>query len=232
MKNKWKKFSTGERAAIIGGIFTFVTAVFISSLTYIRSNAVELKIISCEIVHLDKSIGTEIIFWNKSSSPVALTSINIVLRKIKSTRVQLAQAIYYINANIYLVSRSSGYFMGNSVAQKLSNQKNFVTYPITGEINISKNMNNWNLYLKLPIREEIPSGKNQSIIIKIPDSIPVTESQKMKLETAKSNFNLQKILFSKYFDNTNEPVDIFISAVYADNKKSYWQSTINLRDME
>lgn len=220
MKNKWNEFTATERAAIIGGVFTLFTAILILCINYFKTNAIDLKITGISIIPIKKSYGIEILFWNKSNMPIALTSINLALKNSDSMREPIEQSIYYLNTDVDILSKLTGYFKGKSIPKISEISKNSISYPISGNFHFSEKMDSWSIYLKIPVREELMSGKNQSVVIIFPESISIIKDQESKSDSLGSNVNKQELLFSKLINDCKEPIQVLISVVYADDKKS------------
>jgi len=232
MKIKWNKLSATERASIIGGLFVLFTAILIPCIDYFRTDTIDLEITDIRIIQFEKSFGVEVLFWNKSNLPISVTLINLSLKNSDSMREPFGQSIYHLSTDIHILSKSSGYFTGESIPDTSDISKNYISYPISGDFHYSKERENWSIYLDIPIREELMSHRNQSIIIKFPHSITIVEEQESESDSLGSNINKKELLFSKIINDCKEPIQVLLSVVYANNKKVKAKTSLTLNSVQ
>jgi hypothetical protein len=232
MKYKWKGFTATERAAIIGGIFLLFTSILIPLISYLKTDTIDLRIIDISSVQIETNHGIEILFWNKSNLPIALTLIKLVLKNSDSMREPLEQRIYNLNTIINILSDSTGYIKGTDIPKISDIPQNYVSYPISGNFRYSKNMDNWSIYFNIPVREELMPGRNRAIIIRFPERIVVIKDQESKSHSIESDLNKQELIFSKMINDCKGPIQVLISIVYADGKELKLQTSLVFNNSE
>src|SRR5512138_2212020 len=162
----WKNASDTIRAAIIGGIVTIIVALIPLAQNFITSFS-EVKILEASPVLIDSKNALEIVVWNQSNVPQAITKIKINFWQDSHPLQIIGETTYELQGAL---DTDSGVIYGNE--QTNSNNGEVIKYGFSGGLSVA-DRGGWGLELVLPIREELNPNEHRSIIIIIPKKFSI-----------------------------------------------------------
>lgn len=236
----WKGMSVGTRAAFIGGLFTLLAAIVGSILIPIAGDfwgaKVELSITDIALVEIDTTSALDIVFWNKSEVPIAITSLDLILRQPGLDRSStLNQSTYQLKANINAFSKNKGVVKGRVYPLDKRIDDKVINYPITGLWIYSENPSWWMINFKIPVREEIPPSQNHSIILELPKNIEIISIIDSSINVSNTvnqvNQYPKGLSLLRYLGGEEKPPEVIISATYAENKNIQKRTLISFNNI-
>lgn len=225
--------SATVRAAWIAGFFLLVVAIVgilgTRWLEHQRESA-DVVIIDLASLQAEGNVGIDVVLWNKSVLPQAVTSFTVTWSQGEPPRPPFPFAFTILPNRVYVlqprieVSMKSSTIRGTTIPPHEQAKTAGIKYLLDGSVGIYPNRA-WYMSFWFPIREQLIAGENISISVLIPESVPVVgvgvnakqEFPKFDRFTSgdrSKNFHLLAFLKDVHV------ADLTFQATYGENRKT------------
>lgn len=211
----WKRKDGSIKKIMVSGFLALLVAIAGGiSLPIINNyleSTIKFSIIDMTLVKTDSTSALDIVFWNRTKVPVAVTSMTLTFKKRWPQRTTpFEKSAYKLQTNIR-GSIVEGYV--SSLTEDNMGPELF--YPVTGYWLFNQKFDWWLIRYEIPIREEIRQSSHRSIILHLPENVKIIADTL----SISGELNLSRGLpFLYYLGSMEEPVEVVISAIYANNQ--------------
>lgn len=225
------KKSVGFWAACIGAGGLIAAAVIQwgcpALINYYYRESREVEVTDVVVANKQNKIGVDVVLWNTSSQPHALTSISVRWSR-REPSMPFPFAANIAPAKIYLlqprieVSNKRTSVAGTSSAPGQQHAAGGIVYLVDGKLGVF-GPDSWSLGFSFPIREDLPPGEHISLIILVPEKIPIVgihgKPELVALEDFLSGNPPSELQFSKLLRGVGS-TEVSVEATYAGNRKA------------